>query len=48
METAQITRLVEKYGDMLLKISYTYLKSRADAAAAVQEIFMRVIEKSPQ
>lgn len=48
METAQITRLVEKYGDMLLKISYTYLKSRADAEDAVQEIFMRVIEKSPQ
>lgn len=47
MEAAQITGLVEKYGDMLLKISYTYLKNKADAEDSVQEIFVRIIEKKP-
>lgn len=42
-----INMLVDKYGDMILRLSYTYLKNAADAEDTVQDVFLKIIEKSP-
>ncbi len=42
-----IENLVEKYGDMILRISYTYLKNKTEAEDIVQDVFLRVIDKAP-
>lgn len=42
-----ISGLVEQYGDMVLRLSYTYLKNKADAEDVVQDVFMRIVEKHP-
>ncbi|MDO5388240.1 MAG: sigma-70 family RNA polymerase sigma factor [Clostridia bacterium] len=39
--------LVDKYGNMILRLSYTYLKSIADAEDAVQDVFLKIVEKMP-
>lgn len=43
-----IDRLVDKYGNMILRLSYTYLKNRADAEDIVQDVFLKVVEKQPE
>lgn len=50
METAQenIGQLLEDYGDMIMRIAYTYMKNQADAEDVVQDVFMQVIDKRPQ
>lgn len=42
-----ISDLLDKYGDMVLRIAYTYLKNRADAEDIVQDVFLRIIDKKP-
>ena len=42
-----IIDLLDKYGDMVLRIAYTYLKNRADAEDIVQDVFLRIIDKKP-
>lgn len=42
-----ISGLLDKYGDMVLRIAYTYLKNRADAEDIVQDVFLRIIDKKP-
>ncbi len=39
--------LIEKYGNTILRLSYTYLKNIADAEDAVQDVFLKIIEKMP-
>ena len=49
MEITQeyINVLVAKYGDMVLRLAYTYLKNRADAEDIVQDVFLQIIDKKP-
>lgn len=49
MELTQehISELAEQYGDMVLRLSYTYLKNKADAEDVVQDVFLKIIEKHP-
>lgn len=42
-----ISELVDQYGDMILRLAYTYLKNKADAEDVVQDVFMKIIEKNP-
>ena len=42
-----IGELVEEYGNMVFRLSCTYLKNQADAEDAVQEVFMKIVEKKP-
>ena len=42
-----LSLLVEKYGDMLYRISYLRLRNKYDAEDAVQETFLRYIKKRP-
>lgn len=42
-----ISDWLDKYGDMVLRIAYTYLKNRADAEDIVQDVFLRIIDKKP-
>lgn len=42
-----INSLVDKYGNMVLRLSYTYLKSQADAEDTVQDVFLKIIEIKP-
>ena len=39
---------VEKYGDMLYRISLLILKNTADAEDAVQETFIKYFTKAPE
>lgn len=45
MDTAQITRLVETYSDMILRISYSYLKQTCDAEDICQTVFLKILTK---
>lgn len=40
-------RVVKQYSGLLLRIAFTRLKSTADAEDAVQEVFLRLINKRP-
>jgi len=40
-----VSRLVEKYSDMLLRLACTRLDSTADAEDAVQEVFLKLLTK---
>jgi len=40
-------RLVGAYADMILRISYTYLGSTADAEYICQEVLLRSLTKAP-
>ncbi len=42
-----ISRLVEKYSDMLLRLACTRLDSTADAEDAVQEVFLKLLIAQP-
>ena len=43
-----IGELMEKYGDAVLRVAFTYLKNMADAEDAVQEVFLKIIDKPPE
>lgn len=42
-----VSSLLDKYGDMVLRISFTYLKNKDDAEDAVQEVFLKIISARP-
>lgn len=42
-----VEQLLDRYGNMVLRIAYTYLKNKADAEDIVQEVFLRVIDSNP-
>ncbi len=44
----EMGRIVEKYTSSLLRASYSLLKNREDAEDAVQETFLRYMEKAPK
>lgn len=44
----RIEILVNKYGNMILRLSYTYLKNIADAEDVVQDVFLKIVEKMPE
>lgn len=48
MYTYDIEELVNNYSDMVKRLAYTYLKNDADADDVVQDIFYKVIDKSPE
>ena len=43
-----IARVVKSYADSMLRASYSVLKSTDDAEDAVQEAFLRLMQKKPQ
>ena len=43
----RIALLADKYGDMILRLAYTYMKNMPDAEDAVQEVFLKLLEKTP-
>lgn len=49
MEITQdyVSELLDKYGNMILRISYTYLKNQADAEDVLQDVFLQIMDKKP-
>lgn len=47
MNEQTLERLFEKYADTVYRVCFTYLGSVADSEDAVQEVFMRLIRRSP-
>ena len=45
IDRAEAERLVEAYSDLLLRLSYTYLKSTEDAKDICQTVFLKLLEK---
>lgn len=45
MDGAQATRLVQEYADMILRISYSYLKQTCDAEDICQTVFLKILTK---
>lgn len=39
--------LIETYSDMLIRISYSYMKNLSDAEDITQEVFIKLLEKRP-
>ncbi|MDG5852582.1 MULTISPECIES: RNA polymerase sigma factor [Clostridium] len=39
--------LIETYSDMLIRISYSYMKNLSDAEDITQEVFIKLLEKQP-
>lgn len=39
--------LIEKYSDMLIRITYSYMKNLSDAEDITQDIFIKLLEKKP-
>jgi RNA polymerase sigma-70 factor (ECF subfamily) len=39
--------LIEKYSDMLIRISYSYMKNLSDAEDITQDVFIKLLEKKP-
>lgn len=39
--------LIDKYADMLIRISYSYMKNMSDAEDITQDVFIRFLEKKP-
>lgn len=39
--------LIEKYSDMLIRISYSYMKNLSDAEDISQDVFIKLLEKKP-
>lgn len=44
---AQMCRIIETYSRMLLNLAYSRLDSREDAEDCVQEVFLKLMERSP-
>ena len=45
IDRAEAERLVETYSDLILRLSYTYLKNTEDAKDICQTVFLRLLEK---
>ena len=43
MDNANADRLVNTYADMILRISYMYLKQTSDAEDICQEVFLKLL-----
>lgn len=43
MDEAEAERLVDTYSDMILRLSYTYLKNTDDAEDICQEVFLKML-----
>lgn len=43
-----IGELIDKHGNMILRIAYTYMKNMADAEDTVQDVFLRIMDKKPE
>lgn len=43
IDEAEAERLVEAYSDMILRLSYTYLKSTQDAEDICQTVFLKLL-----
>lgn len=39
--------LIEKYSDMLIRISYSYMKNKSDAEDITQEVFIKLLHNKP-
>lgn len=39
--------LIRKYSDMLIRISYSYMKNLSDAEDITQDVFIKLLEKKP-
>ena len=48
MNEAQARRLVETYADMILRISYQYLKQTMDAEDICQTVFLKYLTVNPR
>lgn len=48
MNEAQARRLVEQYADMILRISFQYLKHTMDAEDICQTVFLKYLTAKPQ
>ena len=44
IDRAEAERLVDTYSDLILRLSYTYLKSTEDAKDICQTVFLRLLE----
>jgi len=42
-----IPYLIRKYSDMLIRISFSYMKNLSDAEDITQEVFIKILEKKP-
>ena len=42
-----LIRLLDRYGSSMLRLACTYLKNRADAEDAVQDVFLKLVQKQP-
>ncbi len=45
LDRAEAVRLVETYSDLILRLSYSYLKSTEDAKDICQTVFLKLLEK---
>ena len=45
LDRREAERLVETYSDLILRLSYTYLKHTEDAQDICQTVFLRLLEK---
>ena len=43
-----VETIIDKYSDTIFKICMVYLKNKPDAEDALQEVFVKVIEKAPK
>lgn len=48
MTADYISYLVESYSDTIVRICYTYLKNKSDAEDVCQDVFLKIIDKSPE
>lgn len=48
LQKEKIEELLVLYGDMVLRVAYTYLKSKSDAEDIVQDVFLHIMEKCPE
>ena len=42
-----VKSLIDKYGNSILHIAYTYLKNMQDAEDVMQDVFLKIIDKVP-
>lgn len=42
-----IQNIIEKYSDVIFRISYSYMKNLTDAEDVTQEVFIKLLEKKP-
>lgn len=47
MQESSLERILDAYGDMLFRLCLVMLKNQADAEDAVQETFLKYLQKAP-